>query len=89
MIGSMFSGLEGLDLGFEGGFATSTRSHEQLLFNVVWCIASNPKSGNTFKANGFAGVTVAPVEALDPKDFAPVEVILAGLPCQPFSAADK
>lgn len=78
-VGSMFSGIGGIDLGFE-----------EAGFKVIWANEFNEKSCETFKNyERFKHVTMynQDVHTLDTDDLEKVDIIASGFPCQAFSIA--
>ena len=78
-VGSLFSGIGGIDLGFM-----------QAGFEVAWAIESNHASCETYRAN-FRGTVLIEqdIRKVNAEDLPPVDVIAAGFPCQAFSVGGK
>ena len=77
-VGSLFSGIGGIELGFEReGFPTS------------WFVENNPYCQAALRKN-FPGKPVyGNITKIDFKKLAPVEILTGGFPCQPHSIAGK
>lgn len=78
-VGSMFSGIGGIDIGFE-----------QAGFKVLWANEYNSKSCETFinyTNHKHVKMYNQDVHTLDTKDVEKVDIIASGFPCQAFSIA--
>ena len=74
---SLFSGIGGLDLGFE--FAG---------FNLVWANDFDKFAVQTYKANVNENIVFGDIREV--KDLIPEhDVLIGGFPCQPFSTLGK
>jgi len=77
-LGSLFSGIGGLDLGFQReGFETK------------WFVENNPYCKAVLNKN-FKGVPVyGDIKKVNFKELEPVEILIGGFPCQDVSYAGK
>lgn len=84
-IGSLFSGIGGLDLSVEAHFAS-------LGFDArtIWQVEHDAFC-NTILARHFPGAarSIRDVRAANAANLAPIDALAAGLPCQPVSLAGK
>ena len=78
-VGSLFSGIGGIDLAFQ-----------QAGFKVTWAIEKDAACCRTYRHN-FKDITLIEqdIRSVNPNNLESVDVITAGFPCQPFSIAGK
>lgn len=74
-VGSLFSGIGGIDLGFE-----------QAGFEIAWAVENDSAACKTYRYN-FPNVHLVEedIRNVNPQILEDVDVIAAGFPCQPFS----
>jgi DNA (cytosine-5)-methyltransferase 1 len=83
---SMFSGIGGLDMGFEGGFTYRSEYFAGLGYKIVGAYEKDAKSVETFRLNHEVPVDEHELTLGSPQIIPPADVLIGGFPCQDFSS---
>ena len=75
-VGGLFSGAGGIELGFQ-----------RAGFKISWANENDPFCNQTYQANFTHRLISEDIRKLDPGILEPVDILVAGFPCQPFSLA--
>jgi DNA (cytosine-5)-methyltransferase 1 len=83
---SMFSGIGGLDMGFEGGFAFRGTEFAPLGFDIIAAYEKDPSSVITFRQNHKVKIYQHELTVESPRLMPRADVLIGGFPCQDFSS---
>lgn len=77
-VGSLFTGIGGLDLGFE-----------REGFNIRWQVENNPYCQQLLKRHFPNAEIYGDIRSIDFRQLPSVDILIGGFPCQPHSTAGK
>lgn len=77
-VGSLFSGIGGLDLGLEWAG-----------MEIVWQSEINEYASAVLRKHWPHVPNIGDIKAIDPDSLPPVDLVCGGFPCQPFSTASS
>lgn len=83
---SMFSGIGGLDMGFEGGFSYRATKFPKLNFKIMAAYEKDAKSVETFRINHDVSIDEHELTLDSPVGMPAADVLIGGFPCQDFSS---
>lgn len=83
---SMFSGVGGLDMGFEGGFDIHGKKISKLPFKVIAAYEKDEKCVTTFRLNLKAPIYQRELNTSNIDDIPQADLLIGGFPCQDFSS---
>lgn len=83
---SLFAGIGGLDIGFEGNFVFKSKKYKSQGFKILAAYEKDTKSVETFQLNH--SVTIHPHELTidSPRSMPRADILIGGFPCQDFSS---
>lgn len=83
---SMFTGIGGLDMGFEGGFKYKTTTYKQLPFQNIAAYEKDALCVETIRRNLDIPIHEHELSTDSVKKFPKADVLIGGFPCQDFSS---
>jgi DNA (cytosine-5)-methyltransferase 1 len=83
---SMFSGIGGLDVGFEGGFTYRNKRYKSQGFKILAAYEKDANSVKTFRLNHEVEIHEHELTINSPSNMASADVLIGGFPCQDFSS---
>lgn len=83
---SMFSGVGGLDMGFEGGFTYRNKKYNSQGFKIISAYEKDPFCVETFNLNHKFSVEQCELSTETPKSLKKSDLLIGGFPCQDFSS---
>lgn len=83
---SMFSGIGGLDIGFEGGFVYKSKNYKSQGFKILAAYEKDENSVKTFKLNHSVVIREHELTKKSPIGMPKADLLIGGFPCQDFSS---
>ena len=83
---SMFTGIGGLDMGFEGGFSYKSKLYKTQPYKSLAAFEKDEKCVETIKRNLKMPIKQLELNESIVSSFPPVDVLIGGFPCQEFSS---
>lgn len=85
-VASMFSGVGGLDMGFEGDFVYKRKKYPQNAFKIVAAYEKDAKCVETVRANLQMPIQCVELTPDFVTEIPKADVLIGGFPCQDFSS---
>lgn len=83
----MFSGIGGLDIGFEGIFTYKSKIYNNSeFFRILTAYEKDSKSVETFKQNHSVNIIEHELTTNSPQSIPKADLLIGGFPCQDFSS---
>ena len=83
---SMFSGIGGLDIGFEGGFKYKSKTYKSQGFKILAAYEKDANSVKTFRLNHSVEIFEHELTLSSPASIPKADLLIGGFPCQDFSS---
>jgi DNA (cytosine-5)-methyltransferase 1 len=83
---SMFSGIGGLDIGFEGGFKYKSTNYKSQGFKILAAYEKDHNSVKTFRLNHQVEIFEHELTVTSPISMPKADLLIGGFPCQDFSS---
>lgn len=84
---SLFSGIGGTDVGFQGGFTFLDQKYKRLPTELVFANDNDIGAKKIFDENFSISVNPLDIKELNPYDLPDADIITGGFPCQSFSVS--
>lgn len=84
---SLFSGIGGTDVGFQGGFTFLDKYYKRLPTKIVFANDIDAGAKKIFDENFSISVNPTDIKELDPNALPDADIITGGFPCQSFSVS--
>ena len=83
---SLFAGVGGLDMGFEGGFSYKSKTFKKQPFKIISAYEKDEKCVETIKLNSKTPIYQAELTESMASSLPAADVLIGGFPCQDFSS---